>query len=128
RHQALVVHVHVGEDIGDRQRVGNVWIAGAPVLAFVGLLGEVVGARYLGDLVVVEITLQALDEIMNGGHGNLCGWRGTSEHPGGARCPSPRRETTTGTPQTDGSGRCRQAGWSERPLVRGIWCQRTTTL
>ena len=50
RHQALMVHMHVGEDVGDRQGMGNVGFAGAPTLAVVGLLGIVEGALDLLDL------------------------------------------------------------------------------
>ena len=37
-HQALMVHVHVGENIGDRQRMGDVRFTRAAALAIVGLL------------------------------------------------------------------------------------------
>lgn len=50
-HQTLMVHVHVGEDIGDRQRVGHVRLAAAAALPVVGLLGVVVGAADQVDLV-----------------------------------------------------------------------------
>ncbi len=36
-----MVHMHVGEDIGDGEGVGDVGLAGAPALAVVGLLGVV---------------------------------------------------------------------------------------
>ncbi|EWG98914.1 hypothetical protein Q427_27905 [Halomonas sp. BC04] len=45
-----MVHVHVGEDIGHRQWMGNVGLAGAPPLAVMGLLGIVEGALDLLDL------------------------------------------------------------------------------
>ena len=56
RHERGMVHVHVRENVGHGQRVGDVRVPGAPVLAFMGLLGEMVGAYDLGDLLVVQIT------------------------------------------------------------------------
>ena len=41
--QGRGVHAEIGEDAGDGQRMGDVRIAGAPHLALVGLLGELVG-------------------------------------------------------------------------------------
>ena len=46
RHQALMVHVHVGENGGNRQGVGNVGLAAAAALPFVGLFSVVIGAPY----------------------------------------------------------------------------------
>ncbi len=46
RDQALMVHVHIGEDIGHRQRVGNVGLTGAPDLPVVRLLGIVIGTAH----------------------------------------------------------------------------------
>ena len=46
-----MVHVHVGENIGDRQRMGDVRFTRAAALAIVGLLGVVEGALDLLDLV-----------------------------------------------------------------------------
>ena len=51
-----MVHVHVGEDIGDRQRVGDVRIAGTAVLPFMCLLGKMISAYDLADLFVVQVT------------------------------------------------------------------------
>ena len=50
-HQALMVHVHIGENVRHRQRVGDVRLAGAPPLAVVCLLSVVKGAFDLLDLV-----------------------------------------------------------------------------
>ncbi len=41
-----MVHVHIGEDIGHRQRVGNVGLTGAPDLPVVRLLGIVIGTAH----------------------------------------------------------------------------------
>ena len=51
-----MVHVHVGEDVGHGQRVGDVRVPGAAVLPLVRLLGKMVCAYDLGDLIVVQIT------------------------------------------------------------------------
>lgn len=67
-HQALMVHVHVGEDIGDGERVGNVGLAGAAPLAVVGLLGVVEGALDLLNLVVREIAAEAIGQVIDGEH------------------------------------------------------------
>ena len=45
--QALRIHVHVGEDLGNGQGMNNVGIAAAAVLAFVGVLGKVIGATHV---------------------------------------------------------------------------------
>ncbi|BBM05322.1 hypothetical protein HAALTHF_10610n [Vreelandella aquamarina] len=50
-HQALMVHVHVSENISDRQRMGDVRLARAAALAIVGLLSVVEGALDLLDLI-----------------------------------------------------------------------------
>ena len=42
-HQALVVHVHVGKNGRDGQRMRNISLTGTPGLAFMGCLGEIVG-------------------------------------------------------------------------------------
>ena len=51
-----MVHVHVGEDVGHRQRVSDVRIPGSAVLAFVCLLGKMVSVYDLGDLIIVQVT------------------------------------------------------------------------
>ena len=61
RHQALMIHMHVDEDIGDCQRVGDVGIAATSVLALVGALGELIGTHDPGDLIIVQITFQPFD-------------------------------------------------------------------
>jgi len=67
RHQTLVIHVHVDQDIGDRQGMADVRVAAAPVLALMGALGKLVGTHNPGDLIVVQITFQPFNEIVNGG-------------------------------------------------------------
>ncbi len=57
-----MVHVHVGEDVGDRQRVGHVRFAAAAALPVVGLLGVVVGAADQVDLVRPEVARQSVGE------------------------------------------------------------------
>ena len=54
-HQAVMVHVHVGEVFRHCQGVGDVGFAGAAFLAVVGLLSVEVGAFYQRDLLGVEI-------------------------------------------------------------------------
>ncbi len=46
-----MVHVHVSENISDRQRMGDVRLARAAALAIVGLLSVVEGALDLLDLI-----------------------------------------------------------------------------
>ena len=55
-HERGMVHVHVGEDVGHCQRVSDVRIPGAAVLAFVCLLGKMVSVYDLGDLIIVQVT------------------------------------------------------------------------
>ena len=68
RHQALVVHVHIGEDAGHCQRMGYVLFTTAAKLAEMGLFREVVGALYVVGLLGVEITAQGGVEGINGLH------------------------------------------------------------
>ncbi|MNC14120.1 hypothetical protein D3C75_618860 [compost metagenome] len=69
-HQALMVHVHVGEDAGDGQRMGDVGFAAAPALAVVGLLGVVVGAADQIDLIRGEVAAEPVGEGVYAGQGN----------------------------------------------------------
>ena len=55
RHQALMVHVHVGEDIGYGKGMGNVRLAAASGLAVVGLLGVEIGAPDQVDLIRLKV-------------------------------------------------------------------------
>ncbi len=43
RHQALVVHMHIREDMGHGNRVRDVGVAALPLLPLVSLVGELVG-------------------------------------------------------------------------------------
>lgn len=52
RHQALMVHVHVGKNIRHRKRVRDVRLAAAAALAVVGLFGVEIGSADQVDLVV----------------------------------------------------------------------------
>ncbi|MNZ73678.1 hypothetical protein D3C78_921000 [compost metagenome] len=54
-HQALMVHVHVGEDAGYSQRMGDVGFAAAAALPVMGLLGIEVGSAHQVDLVGAEV-------------------------------------------------------------------------
>ncbi len=54
-HQALMVHVHVGKDIGYREGVGDVGFTAAPSLPVVGLLGVEIGTADQVDLVWAEV-------------------------------------------------------------------------
>ena len=57
RHQALVVHVHLGENGRHGQRVCYIGLATAPKLPVMGLLGEEVGALDLVALVRAKVGL-----------------------------------------------------------------------
>ena len=67
-HQALVIHVHVGQNPCDRQRMGNIGLTTAPQLPKVGLLGEVVGAFYLVGLFGAKIAPEGRVEGIYGLH------------------------------------------------------------
>ncbi|MCY1456445.1 hypothetical protein D9M71_736660 [compost metagenome] len=51
-----MVHVHVGEDVGYGQRMGDVGFAAAAALPVMGLLGIEVGSAHQVDLVGAEIS------------------------------------------------------------------------
>ena len=68
-HQALMVHVHVGQDAGHGQWVGDVGLATAAELAVVGLLGEVVGALDLVGLIRAQVGLRRVVEGIDRFHG-----------------------------------------------------------
>jgi len=68
-HQALMVHVHVGEDVGYREGVGDVGFTAAPTLAVMGLFGIEIGAANQVDLVRAEVGRQAIRE-------SVYGWQG----------------------------------------------------
>src|SRR5690606_20768826 len=65
-HQALMVHVHVGEDVGYREGVGDVGFTAAPTLAVMGLLGVEIGTADQVDLVWAEVGRQAIREVVYG--------------------------------------------------------------
>ena len=67
-HQALMVHVHIGENAGHGQRVCYVVFTTAPTLAEMGLLGKVVGALYVVGLLGVEIAAKCGVKDINGLH------------------------------------------------------------
>ena len=57
-----MVHVHVGKDVGHRQRMGDIGFATAPALTIVGLLGVVVGPADQVDLIRSQIGRDAIRE------------------------------------------------------------------
>ena len=66
-----MVHVHVSEDVGYRQRVGDVGLAAAAGLAVMGLLRVEVGAAYQVDLIGLEIVIQPIGKDFYTGHATL---------------------------------------------------------
>src|SRR5450830_2105969 len=54
-HQALMVHVHVGQNIGHRKRMGDIRLAAAAALAVVGLFGVEIRSADQVDLVWAEV-------------------------------------------------------------------------
>jgi hypothetical protein len=56
--QALVVHVHVGEDASDSKGVAYIRIATVSLLPIMRLLGKEVGAIYVVGLLGVEVTTE----------------------------------------------------------------------
>ncbi len=50
-----MVHVHVGEDVGYRERMGDVGFTAAPALTVVGLLGVKIGTTDQIDLIRAEV-------------------------------------------------------------------------
>ncbi|MND92722.1 hypothetical protein D3C80_848920 [compost metagenome] len=62
RHQALMVHVHVGEDACHRQRMRDVGFTATTALAIVGLFGVEVRSAHQVDLVCAEVGRQAIGE------------------------------------------------------------------
>ena len=63
-----MIHVHVGKNAGDGQRVGDVILAAAANLAEVGLFGEEVGPFYVVGLLGIEITAERGVEGIDGLH------------------------------------------------------------
>lgn len=55
RHQALMVHVHVGKNIRHRKRMRDVRLTAAAALAVVGLFGVEIRSADQVDLVVAEV-------------------------------------------------------------------------
>ena len=54
-HQALMVHVHVGKNIGHRKRMGDIRLAATSALAVVGLFGVEIRSANQVDLVCAEV-------------------------------------------------------------------------
>ncbi|MOA31012.1 hypothetical protein D3C78_1521460 [compost metagenome] len=54
-HQALMVHVHVGKNIRNREWVRDVRLAATAALAVVGLFGVEIRSADQVDLVVAEV-------------------------------------------------------------------------
>ncbi len=70
RHQGLAVEVPVGEDLGDRQGMRDVGIAGLPRLAGVRGLGEAVGLREARDVLRLQVReAVGVRKLDCGGHG-----------------------------------------------------------
>jgi len=55
RHQALMVHVHVGKNIGHGKRMRDIRLATAAALAVVGLFGVEIRSADQVDLVGTEV-------------------------------------------------------------------------
>ena len=62
RHQALMIHVHVGKNIRDCQRMRDIRFAATAALAVVGLFCVVVRSADQIDLVRAEVRRQAIGE------------------------------------------------------------------
>src|SRR5690606_30032978 len=112
RHQALMVHVHVGKDVRHRQRVGHVGFAAAAALAVVRLLGIEVGATDQIDLIVGQVAGELLGETVYARQGITpwadVSWREQPLRPIAvreARWPLPRRRRTAALPRPDLPGR-----------------------
>ena len=86
RHQRGVVHVHIGENVGHRQRMRDVWVPGPSILALVGGLGEIVGAHHRGDLLVRQVAAQTFFQVMDGGQGLSSRRQGESMYAKDASC------------------------------------------
>jgi hypothetical protein len=50
-----MVHVHVGENVGDRQRMLDIGLAAFARLPFVGIGTETIGAADFSNLISVEV-------------------------------------------------------------------------
>jgi len=83
-HQALMVHVHVGKDVGYRKRVGNVGLAAAAGLPVMSLLGVEIGAPDQVDLLRLKVVTQVVGKYFYRRHAAL-------PHP-------PARVVTSGMP------------------------------
>jgi len=60
----VMVHVHVGKDASDRQRVGHISFAAATQLAVVGLFGIKIGTADQIDLVGAEVGRKSFGEVV----------------------------------------------------------------
>ena len=57
-----MVHVHLNQYAGDRQRMGHIWFAASAELPFMSLLGVVVRSSNAVDLVDLQIVRQIADQ------------------------------------------------------------------
>ena len=71
RDEALVVHVHVGENARHRERVGHIGLTTASSLPVMCLFGEKIRAIDVIGLLGIEIATQGGIEGLNGFHINL---------------------------------------------------------
>jgi hypothetical protein len=65
--QRLRIEVPLREDVGDRQRMGDVGLARLAELALVGLLAEVIGRLQLRDVLRLEVAGPLLEQRWSGG-------------------------------------------------------------
>ena len=63
--QRLGVEPQVGEQVGDRDRMGDVGLARAAALALVGLEGEVVGGLDALDVLGRQVALELVDQLVD---------------------------------------------------------------
>ena len=69
--QAHQVHLHVGQNVGDLERVNHVWLAGLAGLVLVPFSGELEGAeerrQVLARARFTDLVLELLEELIDGG-------------------------------------------------------------
>ncbi len=71
RHQALMVHVHAGQNIGNRQWVSHIGLATLASLAIVGLLSVEIGTPNPSDLLRDQILFEAMGKGVYRRHQHL---------------------------------------------------------
>ena len=64
--QRLLIHFHLGEDIGNLDWMNNIRLAGTPLLICMHLSSKVIGFFNEGDLLFIKIGFQKLKEFFNG--------------------------------------------------------------